>query len=260
MKKYLKTMSLVLSICLLSLNVGFNTYALENDTLYYQGVAVEQKELSEDTLEWLDWYNSLSLDEQDSINYEPVDLQKLIVNSEDIMVSEPEPELDELDIDDIVLFALGAPVYNPSWWNNGNRIKKANCYAYSMDIIQNFVGKLQPGQLSGRTFESLSESSIFSAVVRDGSRLGRGRYIRRSSSSERPSSGEYKVALVIAPNKDYHWYVLNTNGYWSHKRGHSKVTNVDASGKRITNPRTCNRNYGSLNYSVFCGFYIVKRG
>lgn len=175
MKKYLKIMSLVLSICLLSLNVGFNTYASENDTLYYQGVAVEQKELSEDTLEWLDWYNSLSLDEQDSINYEPVDLQKLIVNSEDIIVSEP--ELGELGIDDIVPFALGAPVYNPSWWNNRNRIKRANCYAYSMDIIQNFVGKLQPGQLSGRTFEVLSESSIFSAVVRDGSRLGGGRYI-----------------------------------------------------------------------------------
>ena len=155
MKKYFKIMSLVLSICLLSLNVGFNTYALENDTLYYQGVAIEQKELSEDTLEWLDWYNSLSLDEQDSINYEPVDLQKLIVNSEDIIVSET--ELGELDIDDIVPFTLGAPIYNPSWWNNRNRIKRANCYTYSMDIIQNFVGKLQPGQLSGRTFESLSE-------------------------------------------------------------------------------------------------------
>lgn len=116
MKKYFKIMSLVLSICLLSLNVGFNTYALENDTLQYQGVAIEQKELSEDTLEWLDWYNSLSLDEQDSINYEPVDLQKLIVNSEDIIVSEP--ELGELDIDDIVPFTLGAPIYNPSWWNN----------------------------------------------------------------------------------------------------------------------------------------------
>lgn len=155
MKKYFKIMSLVLSICLLSLNVGFNTYALENDTLYYQGVAIEQKELSEDTLEWLGWYNSLSPDEQDCINYEPLDLQKMIVNPEDITVSEP--ELDELDIDDIVPFRLGAPVYNPSWWNNSNRIKEANCYAYSMDLIQNFVGKLQPGQLSGRTFESLSE-------------------------------------------------------------------------------------------------------
>ena len=123
--------------------------------MYYQGVAIEQKELSEDTLEWLGWYNSLSPDEQDCINYEPLDLQKMIVNPEDITVSEP--ELDELDIDDIVPFRLGAPVYNPSWWNNSNRIKKANCYAYSMDLIQNFVGKLQPGQLSGRTFESLSE-------------------------------------------------------------------------------------------------------
>ena len=116
MKKYFKIMSLVLSICLLSLNVGFNTYALENDTLYYQGVAIEQKELSEDTLEWLGWYNSLSPDEQDCINYEPLDLQKMIVNPEDITVSEP--ELDELDIDDIVPFRLGAPIYNPSWWNN----------------------------------------------------------------------------------------------------------------------------------------------
>ena len=35
--------------------------------------------------------------------------------------------------------------------------------------------------------------------MRDGSRLGGGRYIRRSSSSERPGSGEYKVVLVIAP-------------------------------------------------------------
>lgn len=138
MKQYFKIMSLVLSICLLSLNVGFNTYALENDTLYYQGVAIEQKELSEDTLEWLGWYNSLSPDEQDCINYEPLDLQKMIVNPEDITISEP--ELDELDIDDIVPFRLGAPVYNPSWWNNSNRIKKANCYAYSMDLIQNFVG------------------------------------------------------------------------------------------------------------------------
>ena len=50
--------------------------------------------------------------------------------------------------------------------------------------------------------------------MRDGSRLGGGRYIRRSSSSECPGSGEYKVALVIAPDRDYHWYVLNTNGYW----------------------------------------------
>ena len=77
------------------------------------------------------------------------------MNSEDIIVSEPEQG--ELDIDDIVPFTLGAPIYNPSWWNNSYRIKRANCYTYSMDIIQNFVGKLQPGQLSGRTFELLSE-------------------------------------------------------------------------------------------------------
>ena len=46
--------------------------------------------------------------------------------------------------------------------------------------------------------------------MRDGSRLGGGRYIRRSSSSERPGSGEYKVVLVIAPNRDYHMILRNT--------------------------------------------------
>ena len=64
---------------------------------------------------------------------------------------------------------------------------------------------------------------------------------------------------MIAPNKDYHWYIQNSDGSWSHKRGSTQVTNVDASGKRIYNPKYCNRNYGSLNYSTFCGYFMVTR-
>lgn len=49
---------------------------------------------------------------------------------------------------------------------------------------------------------------------------------------KKPGAKEYKVALVIAPGLDYHWYIQNKDGYWSHKRGLSKVTNVDADGKK----------------------------
>ena len=80
-----------------------------------------------------------------------------------------------------------------------------------------------------------------------------------SSENEKPGKKEYKVALVIAPGKDYHWYQQNKDGYWSHKRGLTQASNVDASGKKIKNPKTCNRNYGNdLNYSNFCGYYMVK--
>ena len=76
----------------------------------------------------------------------------------------------------------------------------------------------------------------------------------------------YKIALVI-DNKgdklDYHFYRQDNNGYWSHKTGHDPVSNVDASGKLITNPETCDRNYDKkkndeFNYEIFCGYYAVK--
>ena len=71
------------------------------------------------------------------------------------------------------------------------------------------------------------------------------------------------MALVIAPGFDYHWYRQNSDGTWSHKQGHTNVTNVDASGDVIYNPQTCDRNYKSAhgplyNYTIFAGYYIVE--
>jgi hypothetical protein len=65
------------------------------------------------------------------------------------------------------------------------------------------------------------------------------------------------VALVVDPNRDYHWYRQNPDGSWSHKRGHTAVTNVDASGRLIWDPEAANRNYGSYNYSAFGGYFCV---
>lgn len=235
-----------------------NSNSNSEQGIVFDGVFHQKDALSDTTIEWLNWYNELSAEQQEMVSYVPSDLlnaQTLRGAIEAIEAVYPDDNFS------VKSSETGAPVYNPDWWNDSSRIKKANCYAYAMDVIQNFEGKLQPGQLAGSVYDSLTESSIYNAVVKDGPYLGNGRTIRRSNASESVGAKEYKVALVIAPNKDYHWYVLNSNGYWSHKRGQTEVTNVDASGKKITNPKTCDRNYGGgLNYSTFCNYYIITRG
>ncbi len=73
-------------------------------------------------------------------------------------------------------------------------------------------------------------------------------------------AGYYAVALVVAPGVDYHWYRLDDNCQWSHKPGSTEARNVDASGNPITDPQAANRDYGSLNYSDFCGYFYVPVG
>jgi hypothetical protein len=60
--------------------------------------------------------------------------------------------------------------------------------------------------------------------------------------------------------KDYHFYRQDKDGYWSHKTGDKKISNLDASGNRILNPELCDRNYDKknndeYNYEIFCGYF-----
>ncbi len=70
-----------------------------------------------------------------------------------------------------------------------------------------------------------------------------------------PKTG-HLVALVIAPNWDFHWYRKGPNGYWSHKPGGTQATNLDNSGNLIPDPRTADRG----PYTQFCTFMTVKHG
>lgn len=60
------------------------------------------------------------------------------------------------------------------------------------------------------------------------------------------------MALVIAPNQDYHWYRQDRDGRWTHKPGRTSATNVDNSGQIITNPETANRGA----YTQFGGYFF----
>lgn len=152
--------------------------------------------------------------------------------------------------------------YNPSYWNHPDNIYRANCYGYILNRIASDTSNssaghmFQPGYRTGKYYKALTKDAIIKAVKSDMESLGR--TIRSSSYSEVPKSNEYKIALVIAKN-DYHWYRQDSDGGWSHKAGLTEVTYKDASGKYISDPKTCDRDYVYANYSTWGGYYIISR-
>jgi hypothetical protein len=166
--------------------------------------------------------------------------------------------------------------WNPSAWTDEDGVHHSNCYFYAVmkrSSTTSDISTMQPGYDSDDpldTYEELNESSIVSKVQDDlDMQLLRDFY--PTSADTVPPAGYRKVALVIAPEKDYHWYEQNSDGYWSHKRGNANAPeNVDDSGNLISDPRYCDRSYSryvtnmfgtyevTTNYSEFCGFYMVK--
>lgn len=236
----------------------------ETDMITYDGRSIKKDALSQETLEWIEWYGMLSEEEKDMVSYEPSELSETLktrsslTDTEDALGQEGNSTSIMSRTASLLPTSGYEPKYNPKYWNKDSNIRRANCYAYAMDVLKRTEGKLQPGSSAGKKYKSLTKSSIISAVKADGPLLGSGRTIKKATRTQKPGKNEYKVALVIAPNADYHWYIQNRNGYWSHKRGLTKVSNLDASNKKIKDPKSCNRNYGSLNYSTWCGYYIVK--
>ncbi len=60
--------------------------------------------------------------------------------------------------------------------------------------------------------------------------------------------------------RDYHFYRQDKGGRWSHKPGRTEVTNRDASGNPITDPRRADRKYEGLEYTEVCGCFCRGPG
>ncbi len=140
-----------------------------------------------------------------------------------------------------------APVYEPHWWNDDpHRLGCNNCYNYATNYrTDNFA---QPGMASGVSHNTTCPT-VISAAVADG-------LIDSSNADNRCPEEGHLVALVMAPGFDYHWYRKGTNGYWTHKPGHTPATNVDNNGALITDPRAAARGV----YAQFCTFMVVMHG
>lgn len=175
------------------------------------------------------------------------------------------------------------PEYNPDLWNIRPEIRGShNCYAYAMQYISPDAteqcaekrrnGKTpterkcstpQPGHASGHIrmkYTPIKKCHDITARTIDDN-MG----IHPITFEQKCPIGTSKIALVVDEAHDYHYYRQDSNGYWSHKPGRNNVTNLDASGQLITDPRFASRDYtrdgaSDLNYKDFCGFFCVPRG
>ena len=147
--------------------------------------------------------------------------------------------------------------YDPNLLNkNRNIMVSHNCYTYALGkIVPGLDSKAQPGYASGYSHiedEDYDCKAFYERLKKDVP----GSYLEKFDNACIP--GFYKIFLALDPKNDYHWWRHNKkNAHWSHKPGSTEVVNVDASGNKIKNPLTANRNYGSLNYYKPCFFACV---
>ncbi|HEY6873770.1 MAG TPA: hypothetical protein VI298_13690 [Geobacteraceae bacterium] len=118
---------------------------------------------------------------------------------------------------------------------------KNNCYNYANNKRTDTFA--QPGCASSNSPVSImSCSAVQSAAMADG--------LTATAADGTCPGGMDKVALVVAPGSDYHWYRLGSDGMWTHKPGMTQATNVDQSGHTISDPQTADRG----GYTDFCGY------
>jgi hypothetical protein len=166
------------------------------------------------------------------------------------------------------------PKYEPDRWNARKEVREThNCFAYAMNVHdpKQFTSCLkskncnvpfhQPGSASGHPKFSSQKQKTCSDMV--GRLLGDNPTMQVTSFTDKCPKHTSKIALVVDADEDYHFYRQDSNGMWSHKPGGTPVTDKDADGKPIYDPKLSNRNYdekgSKLNYDIFCSYMCVPR-
>lgn len=166
------------------------------------------------------------------------------------------------------------PKYEPKRWNLNNKFKNThNCFAYAMNIYDKRqvsrckrkncdVSFHQPGEASGyRKFSERNPKTCPNLIARV---IGDNSTIVMSDFTSKCPQYTSKIAIIIDENNDYHFLRQDSNKFWSHKPGARDVTNLDALGHRIWDPKLAYYNYtdrpkNELNYDVFCSYMCVPR-
>lgn len=168
------------------------------------------------------------------------------------------------------------PVYEPDKWNDEGAYQNTNnCYSYAADDyrIHLYDGLPRPGVAGGQyaTYSPTCTLLMYNAEL-DGfeacNKPVAGSPIESDCTGydcDKPCpGGQYKVMLFRDPAgeplAEYHFYRQDQGGCWSHKRGHTAVTNLDSEGNLIGDPRTAKKNYPEATYDDPCGCLCVKRG
>lgn len=119
----------------------------------------------------------------------------------------------------------------------------------------------QPG--AAANYPPFSQSELKSCPEMTARIRGENPTVTRTTFEGLCPRGTSKIALAVDPNEDYHFWRQDSNGYWSHKPGGTKVINRDASSRLIYDPLLSDRNFSDVNseldYTDFCSFYCVPR-
>lgn len=164
------------------------------------------------------------------------------------------------------------PLFDPDRYNKKFEVQDShNCFAYAfsyMDVPPASecnkqscdVPFHQPGRKAGYPKWGKVKGKRCPDLV--GRLMGDVPNLQLSSFEQECPKDFYKVAGVIDPKNDYHFYRQDSNGMWSHKPGSTKITTKDASNRPIYDPSLCDRDYSKkshLNYNRFCSFMCVPR-
>ena len=160
---------------------------------------------------------------------------------------------------------------NSSFNDNPYVRESHNCYMYFLnkkndEVVQlcktdypkhKLCRRAQPGYVSGYPILNKTDYKCPKIMKRT---LADNPNIYKTSENKKCIPSHYKGALVVAPNRDYHYYRENDDGKWSHKPGYKPSTFFDSNNNYIKNPRKAARDYGgTLHYKDFCGYLCVPR-
>lgn len=158
-----------------------------------------------------------------------------------------------------------------STYNSSTYQMYTNCYAYALGIWKHpLTGSLfdergiNPGELAGNSIiaedlanASTAKAAIVSAVKADCVAMGGSTSdFYEVGINEMVPQGYYKVALVLKPGIDYHWYrqTSDLEGRWAHKQGVLPATEYDVEQNYIYIPSEAYPN----GYTEFLGYFALK--
>jgi hypothetical protein len=137
--------------------------------------------------------------------------------------------------------------FDPDYWNDPAHVRLNNCYNYATN--HRTGTRAQPGWASGIQLHTFDCNEVTNAALADGAK-------RRGECCKDEEKPRWLIALVHDPIKeDYHWYRLHAEGFWGHKPGRLRATNLDNSQRIVHNPEHCDRG----GYNEFCGYFYAPR-
>lgn len=150
----------------------------------------------------------------------------------------------------------------------------ANNYLYAFNLLTTKPGEsIQPGDLIKqiRPVGKISSFGDLMAVIKSEIELKKLVSLAAVDTPEVPirKGNEYRYNIAIAcdtagDQPKCVFYRQNADGQWWLKEdlpGRVGITDLDASGQKITDPKHCSRDYTSLgwgNFNDFCGYVQVK--